>query len=95
MRTNLTNDHAYDLCEAFDVDAGELRGLSQEECFALGVEWALFRQKLLTGRPFVDLCIKHNAARLVKMAERHGRYVEDRPSTTPGWSEVWVGDQRL
>jgi hypothetical protein len=38
------------------------------------------------------LCQPQNAARLVKMAEHHRRYAEDRPNIYPGWSEVFIGD---
>jgi hypothetical protein len=52
----------------------------------------MFRQRLKTGRPFQTLCISLNTSRLVKMAERQRRFVEDRPTPWAGWSEIWVGD---
>lgn len=83
----------YDLVEPFDIDDdGSLDGVSPKEGFALGVEWLMFRRRLLSGQPFKVLCLSNNAARLVKMAERHNRFVEDRGTGYEGWREVWVGD---
>ena len=45
-----------------------------------------------SGKPFTTLCLSNNARRLVSMAERHRRLVEDRPTLSPGWTEIWVGD---
>ena len=80
------------LVEPFDIDDGSLCGLTPEYAFAMGVEWEILRQKLQSDRPFTALCLPENANRIVKMAERHKRFVEDRPNVTPGWSEVYVGD---
>ena len=52
----------------------------------------MFRQRLKTGRRFQTLCLAINANRLVKMAERQRRFVEDRPTPWAGWCEIWVGD---
>jgi hypothetical protein len=81
------------LVEPFDTDDGSLDGINSGECFALGVEWQRFLDRLKEGKRFTDLCLANNAARLSKMAERHRRYVEYRPATTPGWAEITVGDQ--
>jgi hypothetical protein len=37
------------------------------------------------------LVISHNAGRLVRMAERHGRFVEYHPHRR-GWVEIIAGD---
>jgi len=45
----------------------------KEYAFALGVEWAMFRAQMSTGRPFVTLCLPENRTRLVKLVERYDR----------------------
>jgi hypothetical protein len=84
----------YGLVEPFDVDDDSLAGVSAQEIFALGVEWMMFIGKLRTGKPFTDLVLSNNAARLVRMAERHGRFVEHRPPVA-GWVSVTVGTQSV
>lgn len=80
----------YELVEPFDIDDGSLSGLSQAMCFALGVEWEMFRQKLCLGVPFTHMVISHNATRLSAMAERQKRFVEHHPHCD-GWSTIVVG----
>ena len=81
---------SYGLIEPFETE-----GLSEDAAFAfaLGVEWEMFRQKLLRGGRFSDLVIDRNADRIVRMVERHGRFVEHR-SFYPGWAQVTVGDSK-
>ena len=82
----------YELVEPFDMDDATLVDLSPQLAFILGVECQIFREKLKSGRPFTTLCLPQNAARLVKMAEHHERFVEDRPRVFAGWTEIFVGD---
>ena len=77
------------LVEPFDTDG--LASVTPELAFTLGVEWAMFRRKLRKRQPFRELVISHNADRLVRMAERHGRFVEHHPHCD-GWTEIVVGD---
>jgi len=86
------NEGAQELIEPFDIDDGSLKGTTSEYAFALGVEWQIIRQRLASGTPFTTFCLPENAGRLVKMAERHRRFVEDRPNVAPGWTQVFVGD---
>ncbi|MGO8836533.1 MAG: hypothetical protein ACLP7I_13115 [Limisphaerales bacterium] len=86
------NEDDFELVEPFNSEDTSLNGVSSEVAFALGVEWQMFRQRLKTGQPFQTLCIAINAPRLVKMAERQRRFVEDRPTPWAGWAEIWVGD---
>jgi hypothetical protein len=86
------SENDFDLIEPFDVDDGSLAGVSPENAFALGVEWQMFRERLKSGQPFTTLCTSANTSRLVKMAERQGRFVEDRPTPWAGWREIWVGE---
>jgi hypothetical protein len=87
----MKNDE-FELIEPFDLDDGSLEEVTPKYAFALGVEWSLFRQKLLTGKPFTVLCLPENRSRFVDMAERHNRFVEDRQTGCVGWTEIWVGD---
>jgi len=82
----------YELVEPFETNDNSLKEVNSEIAFTLGVEWQMFRQRLKTGRPFQTLCLSLNTNRLVKMAERQRRFVEDRPTPWAGWSEIWVGD---
>ena len=81
----------FGLIEPFETDNGSLDGVTAEHAFALGVEWAMWRQRLKTGQPFTDLCLPKNTSRLVRLCERHKRIVEDRPNICPGWDEIYVG----
>lgn len=82
----------YELAEPFEVDDESLASATAAECFALGVEWAMFRAKLKMGRPFSDLVMEKNAGRLARMAERCQRFVEHYPPCD-GWCRITVGDQ--
>jgi hypothetical protein len=84
----------YGLIEPFEVDGGELDGLRPQEIFALGVEWEMFRRRLVSGHPFTVYALSNNAGRLNKLAERSGRFVETRPAKE-GWSLITVGTYRV
>jgi hypothetical protein len=79
----------YELIEPFEADDDSLAGLTPEQCFVLGVEWAMFRSKLLERTPFKEVVIADNAVRLASMAERHNRFVEVKP-IGEGWAELDV-----
>jgi hypothetical protein len=89
---NDENQSKFGLVEPFEVDDGSLSGITPEYAFAMGVEWQIFRLQLLTGKPFKMLCLPENRARLVNLAERHKRFVEDRQTACVAWFEIWVGD---
>ena len=72
----------YRLVEPFDTD--DLAGTDAKLAFALGVEWEMFRRKLRGRKPFREVVVSENADRLVRMAERHGRFVEHHPHYE-GW----------
>jgi hypothetical protein len=82
----------FSLVEPFDIDDGSLNSVSAAECFAMGVEWQIFRNRLASGKPFTDLVLANNAVRLTKLAERSQRFVETRPANQ-GWVSITVGDQ--
>ena len=81
---------SWKLVESFDVDDGSLDGLSPQLCFVLGTEWEKFFQRLATGASFSDLIHANNAERLVRLAERRGRFVEH-SCHEPGWVRITVG----
>jgi len=89
------NESDFNLVEPFDIDSSLLEMVSPDYAFALGVEWQMFRDRLKTGQPFSTLCLLENTSRLVKLAERQHRFVEDRPTTWPAWREIWVGDSMI
>lgn len=79
--------------EPFETDDGSLDGLSAAACFALGVEWEMFRQKLNQLQPFSALVHTRNALRVCRMAERHNRFVESHP-VAPFYTAVIVGSSK-
>jgi len=81
----------FNLVESFEIDDESLAALSPQKCFALGIEWEMFHRKLRLGVPFVDLIHTENASRLVRLAERHKRFVEH-SSFEAGWTKIFVGD---
>lgn len=77
----MAHEHEWKPLHSFHIDNGELDGMSAEEAFCLGVEWQMFRERLKVGEPFEEMYHTANAARLVKLAEECGRFVESRPPT--------------
>lgn len=71
----MAEDAEWGLVEPFDVDNGQLDGLTAAECFTLGVEWQMFRAKLDEDGSFVDQVHTANADRLMAMARRRGKQV--------------------
>jgi hypothetical protein len=79
------------LCDSFEVDDGSLEGVDPARCFVLGAEWNDFRRKLATAKTFTTLIHIENTQRLVRLCERHGRFVEHSNSGTAGWARITVG----
>lgn len=81
----------FGLVEPFGIDNGELDNFERHQCFVLGVEFAMFRQKLLENHSaFTDMVCDLAPERIVAMCERHGRCVETREKFD-GWVSIWVG----
>jgi len=79
------SDIEYGLVVPFGTDDPE---------FASGVEWELFRQRLIAGEKyFTTYCMPRNTHRLVTLCEHYNRFCESRKDTYPGWDEIWVGDE--
>jgi len=83
----------FKVIESFDIDNASLDGLSRQQCFVLGAEWARFRFRILAGEQFSTLCNVANAERLCALAERHARFVEYHEHC-PGWCQIFVGASR-
>ncbi len=60
--------------------------------FILGVEWQMFRQKLLQ-RPeaFAEFVLDEAAVWIVELTERFDRAIVTSSSDWPGWTYVKVG----
>ena len=85
----------YRLLEGFEIDDDSLGGLSPEKCFVLGAEWQAFLQKLKQNSPFVEMIHDENVGRLVRLAERHQRFVEHSFAETPGFTKIVVGGVKI
>jgi len=80
----------YRLKDAFLVDRGELKNSTKAESFTLGVEWSLFRAKLLASNdPFTMVIHDKNAERLAYLARNYNRAVTFK-NTAVGWGEITV-----
>ena len=64
------------LLTPFDIDSGELDGISLQECFVLGVEWHTVWQALHSGREFIQTVHEANRERIHRLCFRLGRIVE-------------------
>ncbi len=83
------------LVEPFDVDNGQLDGLTLGQAFSLGVEFSMVREKLKQGKPFRTLVVDRNVERIVKMVERHGHFCEwNKIDTCPEWVALNVGNKK-
>ena len=78
----MTDDADFELVEPFDIDHGELDGLTLQQAFVLGVEWRMFREQLQTGDSFSRMIHTDNLERLTRLCQRHGR----------GWQEQILDD---
>lgn len=87
----MANESEFNLAEPFEIEEGSLDGLAPKYIFALGAEWQMFRRKLDAGKPFTTWCLQDNRERFVRMAEKKGRFVEDRQTGYAAWAEIWVG----
>lgn len=63
----------WDCVEPFDVDDGELDGLSAALCFALGAEWEMVRSAIGSAEAFGRTIHLENRERISAMLTRHRR----------------------
>ena len=69
----------YGIIEPFDIDAGELDGLSPQQCFVLGVEWSTVRDALDARRELGPMMV--HAANVPRLMRRPDEGVVDRAAT--------------
>lgn len=67
------SDRNFGLIRPFNVDDGELDGLTHAECFTLGYELALFDERLKTGERFEMLAHAANKHRIEAEAAKQCR----------------------
>lgn len=92
----MAENATYGGCEPFDIDHGELSGLTPQMCFTLGVEWQMFRDAMeRTPEPFERQIHTANSARLQAMCMRAGRHVKEEwlHDDYDGWRVLVVGKQ--
>lgn len=81
------SDDAATIIEPFDVDDGELDGLSPQLCFVLGVEWAMVREALDADRQLGPLWVHaQNVPRLRAMIRRRRGLILSAAPTSDGWA---------
>lgn len=61
------------MTESFNIDDGELDGLSPQECFVLGVEWQMVRSLADGDSAFKRPVHMYNRDRLIAVLESRGR----------------------
>lgn len=77
MNTPMDDDEEFSLVEPFHVDNGELEGLTLQQAFVLGYEYAVIREKLDIGSfPFEVTFHSENEARVRKMLDRNNAHYE-------------------
>lgn len=82
-------EQQYGLVEPFDIDHGELDGISPVEAFVLGCEWWQVYTMLDGDEPISKPIHASNASRIKRMCIRRGRRVKVTPSAE-GWQNLEV-----
>lgn len=76
----------YGIADPFEIDNGELNGLTPQECFTLGAEWGSLRRIILmSSDPITALIDPKNEGRILHMLYRNGR-----PAIATRLNEDWV-----
>lgn len=84
--TDTDSDEGYKPVERFLIDHGELEGQSLQECFCLGVEWEMIRQKRDTGELFITMVHSANADRLrLLLRDRQFKFTHDHADVSESW----------
>jgi hypothetical protein len=81
----------YELVEPFDIDNGELDGLTPPNVFCLGVEWAMVSDQLKLADSFTRPIHVANASRIKRMCIRRGRRCRIDPADAE-WMMLVVAD---
>lgn len=81
----------FTISEPFEIDDGELAGLTTAQAFVLGVEWAFITRRLETQpSEFVATVHQMNVPRLRLACQRRGRSCQAR-TLCGTWAELSVG----
>lgn len=89
------HDTKYKHVEPFDIDHGELDGITADQAFVLGVEWQIFRTTLSSTRErFKATVHAANEQRLLRLLARRGRKGAARRLDAT-WTEIEVAPELL
>ncbi len=89
----MSNEKDYGLLEPFDIDSGELDGLTPQHVFCLGYEWRHVQEMLNAGTPFHNPILHAaNANRVKRMCIRRGRKFKVE-ATADTWCSISVTDE--
>lgn len=68
------DEERFSLADRFFIDAGELNEVDPRVAFCLGVEYAMFRERLSRSPGgFVETVHAKNIERIEKLCQNHGR----------------------
>lgn len=83
----------FGMMEPFDVDNGELDGLTPQQCFVLGYECRMVHEMLEDQREIEDQPVHAaNRERLMRMAIRRGAPIHITKDTDEdGWCHMTLG----
>lgn len=70
---NESEHESWGLVKSFDIDNGELDGMTPQECFVLGYELAEVDYMLQDGGPVLKIVHAENRDRLIKSCQDLGR----------------------
>lgn len=102
----MSDESEYSLIESFHIDNGQLRGLSPQQCFVLGVEWQTFYDKLRVAQlagdeePCEGLGVAsfhatvrvENLDRLSRLLRKHNRPFTTQINSCGEWVDIEVGE---
>jgi hypothetical protein len=81
----------FTIVEPFDIDNGELDGISPQNIFCMGYEFCQVRDMLVSGETISKPVHSDNASRIKRMCIRQRRLVKI-DTMRDGWSWMEVAD---
>jgi len=78
----------WEMLDSFDIDNGELAGLTLVQAFVLGAEYMDIRTKAMAGDPFEAYIQAQNAQRISLMLNRHDMICEYVYDADIGWTHL-------
>lgn len=76
--------------EPFDIDDGQLDGLSQQDAFVAGYELAQVHAAVASGHAFEGLVHACNSGRIARHLLRLKRRFTVTPTSDPNWRELRI-----